>query len=170
MAGSVFATLMRAFVVCLNLMPLYLMNYELNEWLENETDKKMVKIIFNTLLALNLLSYGVGTFKRPKVIPQMAPSDQQNYCGQCRNWKPVRTHHCSTCQICVPKMDHHCPWLVNCVGYHNYKAFFLFAVYQFLIGVVFTTCQIKFCFFSPEETPELTPIGTLCFWGTLLIA
>lgn len=51
------------------------------------------------------------------------------YCQTCRNWKPHRTHHCSICNVCVPKMDHHCPWIGNCVGYHNFKAFFLFCFY-----------------------------------------
>ena len=75
MAGSLFSVAMRSFVVFLNLMPLYLMNYELNEWLENEVDRKMIKIIFNVLEALNLTAYFYGTFRRPKVIPQMAPPD-----------------------------------------------------------------------------------------------
>ena len=119
---------MRFVVVFLNLMPLYLMNYEMNEWIENKADVKTVKVLFNFLVAMCLLSYAVATFKRPKVIPQMAPPDQTNYCAHCRNWKPQRTHHCSICQVCVPKMDHHCPWIGNCVGYHNFKAFFLFCL------------------------------------------
>ena len=60
----------------------------------------------------------------------MPPQDQDMYCQKCRNWKPLRTHHCSICNVCVPKMDHHCPWIGNCVGYHNFKAFFLFCFYQ----------------------------------------
>ena len=127
---NMFIWSMRFIVVLLNAMPLYLMNCEINEWLTNKTDVKMFKVLFNFLVTMTLLSYTVATLKRPVVIPQMAPPEQKNYCTQCRNWKPQRTHHCSICKICVPKMDHHCPWIGNCVGYHNFKAFFLFCLYQ----------------------------------------
>lgn len=60
----------------------------------------------------------------------MLPQDKSQYCMVCRNWKPERAHHCSVCETCVLKMDHHCPWLGNCVGYHNFKEFFLFTFYQ----------------------------------------
>merc|ERR1712113_1340477 len=119
---------------------------------------------------MTILSYGVATFKRAKVIPQMAPPDQMNYCGHCRNWKPQRTHHCSICAICVPKMDHHCPWIGNCVGYHNFKAFFLFCFYQACVGQVYGYYMILFEFFSPDSTPELSFEGTLCIYGTNIIA
>ena len=95
--SGMFIWAMRFVVVFLNVMPTYLMNYEMNEWIENKADVKTVKVLFNFLVAMCLLSYGVATFKRPKVIPQMAPPDQTNYCGHCRNWKPQRTHHCSIC-------------------------------------------------------------------------
>ena len=120
---------MRVFVTWLNVMPLYLMNYEMNEWMTNQTELALTKMLFNILVSMTLLSYGIATFSKPIVIPQLAPPDQRSYCTHCRNWKPQRTHHCSICQVCVPKMDHHCPWLGNCVGYHNFKSFFLFCVY-----------------------------------------
>ena len=130
MVSGIFINSMRFIVVLLNAMPIYLMNYEMNEWMTNKIDCKLIKVLFNFLVFMTLLSYAMASFKRPKVIPQTSPPDQNMYCQMCRNWKPQRTHHCSICNICVPKMDHHCPWLGNCVGYHNFKAFFLFCFYQ----------------------------------------
>jgi len=46
-------------------------------------------------------------------------------CYMCSKFKPDRSHHCRICGECVLKMDHHCPWIANCVGYYNYKYFFL---------------------------------------------
>ena len=130
MISGIFIMVMRLVVVILNAMPVYLMNFEMNEWMTNKVDLKLYKVLFNFLVFMTLLSYAVATFKKPKVIPQTPPSDQKAYCQSCRNWKPQRTHHCSICNLCVPKMDHHCPWIGNCVGYHNFKAFFLFCLYQ----------------------------------------
>mmetsp|Transcript_22251 Transcript_22251/g.27305 ORF Transcript_22251/g.27305 Transcript_22251/m.27305 type:complete len:110 (+) Transcript_22251:321-650(+) len=92
------------------------------------------------------------------------------YCQTCRNWKPHRTHHCRICNVCVPKMDHHCPWIGNCVGYHNFKAFFLFCFYQACVGQVYGWRLILYCFFSPEETPDLSNLGTVCFYLTNLVS
>jgi len=80
MISGIFIFVMRFVVVMLNVMPLYLMNYELNEWMTNKVDCKLVKVLFNFLVFMTLLSYGVATFKRPKVIPQTPPPDQKMYC------------------------------------------------------------------------------------------
>jgi hypothetical protein len=53
-------------------------------------------------------------------------------CSRCAKLKPDRSHHCRLCDTCVLKMDHHCPWIANCVGYYNYKYFFLMVTYGML--------------------------------------
>mgnify|MGYP007082946944 CR=1 FL=1 len=75
MISGVFIFAMRLIVVVLNAMPVYLMNCEMNEWMTNKVDLKLVKVLFNTLVGMTLLSYAVASFKRPKVIPQTPPPD-----------------------------------------------------------------------------------------------
>ncbi|WWC87072.1 uncharacterized protein L201_001958 [Kwoniella dendrophila CBS 6074] len=60
------------------------------------------------------------------------------WCKKCKGWKPDRCHHCRHCEQCVLKMDHHCPWVGTCVGYHNYKPFFLFINYALLLSIYAT--------------------------------
>ncbi|KDP30472.1 hypothetical protein JCGZ_16151 [Jatropha curcas] len=50
-------------------------------------------------------------------------------CDKCCTYKPPRAHHCRICRRCVLRMDHHCLWINNCVGYWNYKAFFILVLY-----------------------------------------
>jgi len=50
--------------------------------------------------------------------------------GEGVRFKPDRCHHCRLCGMCILKMDHHCPWIYNCVGYANYKFFFLLLCYS----------------------------------------
>jgi len=59
---------------------------------------------------------------------------ERRHCKWCRKFKPDRCHHCRVCGTCILKMDHHCPWIYNCVGYRNYKFFFLTLFY----GVILT--------------------------------
>ena len=186
MISGVFVFVMRLVVLGLNAMPVYVMTYEMNEWMTNKVDQRLVKVLFNFLVFMTLFSYAMASFKKPKVIPQETPADSSQYCQHCRNWKPQRTHHCSICNICVPKMDHHCPWIGNCVGYHNFKAFFLFSFYQAvsttfnclnnrvfvwqLVGIVYSWRLISFAFLSPDDTPDLTTFGKVCYYLTNCIA
>ncbi|KAG0064631.1 palmitoyltransferase for Vac8p [Linnemannia elongata] len=57
------------------------------------------------------------------------------WCNVCKIVKPDRCHHCSECNRCVLRMDHHCPWVNGCIGFDNYKYFYLFIFYGSLASL-----------------------------------
>mmetsp|Transcript_56416 Transcript_56416/g.160167 ORF Transcript_56416/g.160167 Transcript_56416/m.160167 type:complete len:358 (-) Transcript_56416:133-1206(-) len=63
---------------------------------------------------------------------EMKRTGQRRHCKWCGKYKPDRCHHCRVCKTCILKMDHHCPWIYNCVGFANYKFFFLLLFYSVL--------------------------------------
>ncbi|KAG2729817.1 hypothetical protein I3760_01G267200 [Carya illinoinensis] len=58
---------------------------------------------------------------------------QLRHCDRCSTYKPPRAHHCRVCRRCVLRMDHHCLWINNCVGYWNYKPFFILVLYATIV-------------------------------------
>lgn len=47
-------------------------------------------------------------------------------------------------------MDHHCPWTANCIGYYNYKFFFLKLFYTTSIYVYYSLTSLYASFFHPD--------------------
>ncbi|CDR95396.1 DHHC zinc finger domain containing protein, putative [Babesia bigemina] len=52
------------------------------------------------------------------------------YCKKEGCYKPDRAHYCRQLRRNVLKMDHYCPWVANCIGFYNYKFFFLTLLYS----------------------------------------
>lgn len=61
------------------------------------------------------------------------------HCRKCVNPKPPRTHHCSICDSCILAMDHHCPWVASCVGFFNYRYFYLF-LFHLVCACTYVIC------------------------------
>ena len=84
-------------------------------------------------------------------------------CGYCIRWKPERCHHCRKCNKCVLKMDHHCPWLVNCVGFNNYKYFVLSIIYGSVNTILITLTYSEYVIAINLST---TYSISFCVWNT----
>lgn len=111
----------------------------------------------------------------PMMVQETKKNGLPRHCKWCVKYKPDRAHHCRVCRTCILKMDHHCPWLYNCVGFHNYKFFFLLLLYSTLdCHLIFWTMMesVGRCANNPD-TPFLRMFLTLfgvtlsCFLGIL---
>lgn len=142
--------------------------------------------VFHVLTAMLLICYACSVFTHPGPIPEndlqwdplpqdgravtpsvpmsmqeMKKTGERRHCKWCGKYKPDRCHHCRVCKTCILKMDHHCPWIYNCVGFGNYKYFFLLLLYSVLDChfILWTMAEsVKKCLFDPD-----TPLQIMFF-------
>jgi len=99
----------------------------------------------------------------PTFREEPAENGEKNFCEHCCLPRPSRAHHCQVCKKCVLLMDHHCLFIDNCIGYRNYKAFYLFL----LIYILHTVLTLVILFNSILK-PQNSAIQVLIFVISLL--
>ncbi|KAG1676560.1 hypothetical protein FOA52_000103 [Chlamydomonas sp. UWO 241] len=99
-------------------------------------------LLFNVLLNHGLCTFtSPGTTKHadPEELGVAAMSGEPGWrwCDLCSRHKPPMAHHCSVCGRCALKMDHHCVWMCNCIGFNNYRFFFLY-IFWMWVGCMYS--------------------------------
>lgn len=84
---------------------------------------------------------GPGNIKG-NVLP--APTQNWRFCSFCECFSPPRSWHCETCKTCILKRDHHCHFFGCCVGYFNFRYFYLFVMYVMLSTIYALCVNISF--------------------------
>ncbi|XP_031378077.1 probable protein S-acyltransferase 15 [Punica granatum] len=160
----------------------------LDDWLGLRTSVGSLNaIIFTSLICYCLFSFFVCVLTDPgRVPPSYVPdvedsdvSDQETKqpvmlprkCDTCSNYKPPRCHHCRVCKRCVLRMDHHCVWTNNCVGYWNYKAFFILVLSATLGSIYAMVIVVSSAFRRDwESTGHAFPKVFYVICGTLMMS
>lgn len=91
-------------------------------------------------------------------------------CGFCLIAKPRRAHHCRMCKKCIKRMDHHCYILCSCVGYNNYKQFFLLLLYSSIMHILVIKNSIRSLGFYFYEYRSSYYLGFYIFYLILTIS
>ena len=76
------------------------------------------------------------------------PAPEASFCDKCQIRRPPRCHHCSVCDRCILQYDHHCIWVNNCIGFNNYRHFFLM-LFFLAIACWYGVAMLFFAFFDP---------------------
>lgn len=95
-------------------------------------------------------------------------------CVRALSTKPPRAHFCKVTGRLVLEMDHYCVWVFNCIGFANYRHFYL-ALLWLTLGCVFALVETTVVYnFTPPWVPPPPPVdengeeAELSFLGLLL--
>jgi len=100
-------------------------------------------------------------------LQETKKSGDRRHCKWCAKYKPDRCHHCRVCRMCILKMDHHCPWIYNCVGFRNFKYFFLLLFYTTIDCHFITWTMLESVKTSVESDTPFMTMFFLLFGETL---
>jgi len=179
-------TILYVCYVFFHLFPLLQRDVALNRRDEAMRTRGIIQlVVFHIITALMWICYARSILEHPGDVPDNDPlwaytgdgradvnalsnmnlqelkkSGDRRHCKWCGKYKPDRCHHCRVCRMCILKMDHHCPWIYNCVGFKNYKYFFLLLFY----GV----CDLHMIAWTMSESvvrswDASTPFATMFF-------
>lgn len=107
---------------------------------------------FHFVMSLFLIHNVAGNFGlgiqgpgniRENFVPE--PTTDWKFCSFCNRMAPPRSWHCTTCKYCVFKRDHHCHFFGCCVGYFNFRYFYMFVMHVF-ISMMYAMC-VNLAFF-----------------------
>lgn len=66
------------------------------------------------------------------------------FCSTCVINSPPRSYHCEFCDRCILKRDHHCVFLGTCIGYSNFRYFFMLVLHTWLICFYLTLLNVPY--------------------------
>jgi len=98
--------------------------------------------------------------------------------ARARKLNPPRSHHCFVLRRQVLRMDHFCPWVANCVGFFNYKFFYLFLFWMWsgcMYGICITIgpfwqCSRRGTFASRRADPMCMSRSQISFGFVITIS
>ncbi|ORM40346.1 tRNA (carboxymethyluridine(34)-5-O)-methyltransferase [Babesia sp. Xinjiang] len=149
-----------------------------------QSEGRLELVNFHALVFMLVWSFVMTTVTDPGHIPDTWKADATSmysckerkengefrYCQYEACYKPDRAHYCRQLGRNVLKMDHYCPWVSNCIGFYNYKFFFLTLFYANTTScyILRNVCSAFFTVYI-DPNASFNHLFYLALIGTLLV-